>query len=319
MHAIDSSTRVRHRIESALVNGRQRPSRFSARTIRGARRAARWLHTRSSNRTDKTCRRPQKTAKERIDVEAEQQQQKPGGRRRPARPASPFGVFGAAGFEGSSFSSSAVERRKLRCGRRAARMNHHVPSRGNLLSVQSHNFAQPPPDAIAPHRPAQRLLDAPAEPAAFEAIGAKKNGELAARPPPPVAIHRVVFRAVHQPAAPRKSSRGASDAREAVTPFLAAFCKNFSSTLALHPCAESVLLVAGAHMRLIRTFRQRSLSSGCAFLASVRVSVGNETISVCERSSTVKATRPDCQSAVHAPWCYTCAPRFSRLLPAPGI
>ena len=80
-----------------------------------------------------------------------------------------------AAARGISFSNSCVERRKIRRGRRAARMNHDVPSRGNLLSMQSHNFAQPAPDAIAPHRGAQRLLDAPAEPAEIEAIGAKKS------------------------------------------------------------------------------------------------------------------------------------------------
>ncbi len=89
-----------------------------------------------------------------------------------------------------------------------------------------------------------------------------------------------------------RSSRGVSDAREAMTPFPAALCKNFSSTLAFHPCAESVLLVAGAHMRLISAFRQRSLSSGGAFLPSVRAStVDCETISVCDSRSTVKAPR----------------------------
>jgi hypothetical protein len=38
----------------------------------------------------------------------------------------------------------------------------------------------------------------------------------------------------------------------------AALCKNFPSTLALHSCAEAVLLVTAAHMRLKCTFRQES-------------------------------------------------------------
>ena len=100
----------------------------------------------------------------------------------------------------AALSSSARQRRKLRRRRRAARMNHDVPSRGDLLSVQSKNFAEPAADAVAPDRAAQRLFDAPAEPAEIEAIGAKKNRELAARPPAAFAIHRVVFGAAQQAA-----------------------------------------------------------------------------------------------------------------------
>jgi len=50
-------------------------------------------------------------------------------------------------------------------------MNHNVPSRGNLLSMQPYDFADAAPYAVALHRAAQRLLDAPAEPADVEAIG----------------------------------------------------------------------------------------------------------------------------------------------------
>ena len=57
------------------------------------------------------------------------------------------------------------------------------------------------------------------------------------------------------------SCRARSDARETVAPLLAAGCKYFPSTLALHSCAEPVLLMSAAHMRLKRPFRQRSLSS----------------------------------------------------------
>ena len=60
----------------------------------------------------------------------------------------------------------------------------------------------------------------------------------------------------------RGNSCGArSDARETVAPLLPAGCKYFPSTLALHSCAESVLLMSAAHMRLKRPFRQRSFSS----------------------------------------------------------
>jgi hypothetical protein len=54
---------------------------------------------------------------------------------------------------------------------------------------------------------------------------------------------------------------GGSDARETVAPFSAACRKYFSSTLALHPCAEAVFFMTAAHMWLISAFRQRSFSS----------------------------------------------------------
>jgi hypothetical protein len=54
-----------------------------------------------------------------------------------------------------------------------------------------------------------------------------------------------------------RSSRGGSDAREGVAPFFAACGKYFPSTLRLHAFAESMLLVAAPHVRLISAFRQR--------------------------------------------------------------
>lgn len=54
-----------------------------------------------------------------------------------------------------------------------------------------------------------------------------------------------------------RSSRGGSDAREGVAPFLAACGKDFPSALGLHAFAESVFLVAAPHVRLISAFRQR--------------------------------------------------------------
>jgi|HubBroStandDraft_1064217.scaffolds.fasta_scaffold03658_6 hypothetical protein len=56
-------------------------------------------------------------------------------------------------------------------------------------------------------------------------------------------------------------SRAASDAREAMTPFLAALRKDLPSTLALHAFAKAVFLVTATHMRLIRPLRQRCFSS----------------------------------------------------------
>jgi hypothetical protein len=57
-----------------------------------------------------------------------------------------------------------------------------------------------------------------------------------------------------------KSSRGGSDAREAVASLLAASCKDFPSTLSFHAFAKSVLLMSAPHMRLKSPFRQRYFS-----------------------------------------------------------
>ncbi len=86
-------------------------------------------------------------------------------------------------------------------------MNYDVPSRGNLLSVQPENLAEPAADAVAPDSAAQRLFDAPAKAAESEAIGAKKNRELAARPAAGVAIHGVVLGAAHETAGAGKIER----------------------------------------------------------------------------------------------------------------
>ena len=84
-------------------------------------------------------------------------------------------------------------------------MNYNVPSGSNLLSMQSYNFAQSTPYAIAPHCVSQSLFDAPAEPAKIEAIRTKEYSELGAGSPPPLAIDRVVFGAAHQTAGARKA------------------------------------------------------------------------------------------------------------------
>src|SRR5579871_4768736 len=54
--------------------------------------------------------------------------------------------------------------------------------------------------------------------------------------------------------------RDASDAGKAMASFFAALRKNFASTLALHARAETVLLVATAHVGLKCAFRQRIFS-----------------------------------------------------------
>jgi hypothetical protein len=67
-----------------------------------------------------------------------------------------------------------------------------------------------------------------------------------------------------------KSRRGDSDARETVAPLLAALRKDFPSTLALHACAEAVLLMASAHMRLKSAFRQRPSPMFALWCAALR-------------------------------------------------
>jgi hypothetical protein len=66
------------------------------------------------------------------------------------------------------------------------------------------NLSQAPPDAIAHHRPAQRLFYAEAEPANRQLIGAKKNGEVGTRAAFPGAIHGVKLAAPDQPRIARK-------------------------------------------------------------------------------------------------------------------
>src|ERR1700722_14173466 len=83
---------------------------------------------------------------------------------------------------------------------RTARVNYDVPSGGNLLSVQPQNFAEPPPNAIAPDRGAQRLFNAPAEPADVEAIGAEKNSEFAAGLAAYRFVHPALFSTADPPA-----------------------------------------------------------------------------------------------------------------------
>ena len=108
-----------------------------------------------------------------------------------------------------------------------------------------------------------------------------------------------------------KPSRGESDARETVAPFLAALRKDFPSALAFHAPAESVLFVTGTYMGLISAFWQRSLSCAACELAErsrvkrrlatghaspeivasrARTSGVGETVSVDDGGGTVKKT-----------------------------
>jgi len=84
-------------------------------------------------------------------------------------------------------------------------MNDDIPSRGNLLSVKPDHLTKSAPDAITPDRRAQRLLHTPAKPAELEAIGAKKNGEFAARSPASLPINDIIFGTAQQAARARQS------------------------------------------------------------------------------------------------------------------
>jgi hypothetical protein len=73
--------------------------------------------------------------------------------------------------------------------------------------MQSYNFAQPAANAVASHGAAERLLNAPAKPAAFQSIGAEENRELAAAAALAVSVDRVIFGAAQQTAFARQPAR----------------------------------------------------------------------------------------------------------------
>ena len=117
-----------------------------------------------------------------------------------------------------------------------------------------------------------------------------------------------------------KSCRGVSDARKTVAPLLAACRKYLPSTLALHSCAKSMLLMAAPHMRLKSAFRQRSLSSAfrsisvCttsrapgefrpanSVLSLERIAHPNETMSLDDPRTSVKEPRSHESSCEHFP------------------
>jgi len=130
--------------------------------------------------------------------------------------------------------------------------------------MQPDNFAQPSPNAVAPHSAAERFFNAPAKTAAFQTIGAEENGKFAAGAAATIAIDRVVFGAAQKAAIARKPAHHSVrplDACEAVTSLSSACCKNFYTALRLHPGAKAVLFVPAALMWLIRSLRQRNFSS----------------------------------------------------------
>jgi len=64
--------------------------------------------------------------------------------------------------------------------------------------MTAHDLSHPPPDAIAHHRAAQRLLDAEAEAALRQLVRAKENSEVGTRAALSGAVHSVKFSPPHQ-------------------------------------------------------------------------------------------------------------------------
>src|SRR5215469_16536786 len=93
---------------------------------------------------------------------------------------------------------------KRRFADRAPRVNHDVPSCGYLAPVAANHFAQTPPDAVAHHRAAERLLNADAKAALWQFVGAQENCEVGTRAAPSGAVHGVKLAAPHQPRLTRK-------------------------------------------------------------------------------------------------------------------
>ena len=179
------------------------PAAATPATPRDARRDAGSLHRRNSNRKGGICRRLRRTAKGKPDrSEAETAESM----LRPAGPRS--GLLSVPSFRArQQLQQCFGDRGEIRGRGQAARVNHNIPSWGNLLSMQPYNFPYPAPDAVAPHRGSQRLFDAPAEAADALTVGADENSELAARPAAPFAIHRIVLAAAHQSTGARKWER----------------------------------------------------------------------------------------------------------------
>jgi hypothetical protein len=65
--------------------------------------------------------------------------------------------------------------------------------------MAAHYLSCAPPDAIAHHRAAEFFLDAEAESAVRQLVGAKKNGEVGTRAALSGAVYGVEFSAPHQP------------------------------------------------------------------------------------------------------------------------
>jgi hypothetical protein len=70
--------------------------------------------------------------------------------------------------------------------------------------MAAHDLADAPPDAIAHYRASERFLDAEAETAPRQLVGAKKNGKVGTRAALSGAVHGIEFAAPHQPRVARE-------------------------------------------------------------------------------------------------------------------
>jgi hypothetical protein len=70
--------------------------------------------------------------------------------------------------------------------------------------MAAHDLADAPPDAIAHDRAAERFLDAEAETALRQLVGAKKNSKVGTRAAFSCAINGIEFAAPHQPRVARE-------------------------------------------------------------------------------------------------------------------
>jgi hypothetical protein len=64
--------------------------------------------------------------------------------------------------------------------------------------MAAHDLADAPPDAIAHYRAAERFLNAEAETAPRQLVGAKKNGKVGTRAALPGAVHGIEFSSPRQ-------------------------------------------------------------------------------------------------------------------------
>jgi hypothetical protein len=78
-------------------------------------------------------------------------------------------------------------------------MYHYVPSRRYLLAVTTHDLSHPSSYAVAHYRAPSGFLDAEAESALRQFVGAKKNSEVRCRAAFAAAINGVKASALHQP------------------------------------------------------------------------------------------------------------------------
>ena len=182
-------------------------------------------------------------------------------------------------------------------------MNHDVPSRRNLRPVAPQNFADAAANAVPHHRAAQSFLDA--DPEAAGAAGRERScGGTFARKSPArwphseslsasgrkrqtegsSGVDRAPYTASYSTRFSKRMARGkpcrgrpsdtseSLDGRKTMTSLFAASRQHFAASFSLHARAKAVRLVATAHFRLKRAFRQRTLPLSPQQLDQVKTS-----------------------------------------------